>query len=237
MGRTGIRRRLNGAALMQQSLCLHVGLMRSLWRLKDAKVGAPAFADDASHKAAWMPYHAKQPCGAGALGRMLVLGVRAPANLAQVGKGIVRLVAINVVNLLRRPFASHVQPSKTVRHSSMTIKHDGHIAIRLHRPGRHSSFFPSFGLQVSELPSFWAVMRKLAQTVLCDHVAPHQSGKPSKDAASGDESPVPRRVSCRTILPAVVANPRDCGKIKPLRKMRPAASNEKLRCLWDYLAR
>jgi hypothetical protein len=69
---------------------------------------------------------------------------------------------------------------------------------------------------VGELSGFWAVMRKLAQAVLCDHVAPHQSGKPSKVAASGDESPVPRRVSCHAILQAVFAKSSDCGTIKAL---------------------
>ena len=190
--------------------------MRGLWRLKDAKIGAPAFADDASHKPTWMPYHAKQPSRAGALGRVLVLGVRAPADLAQVGKGIVGLVAINVVNLLRRPFACHVQKRELVCHATEAVKHDVDIAIAAKRSGRHSSFFPSFGLQVSELPCFWAVMRKLAQAVLSDHIAPYQSGKPSKVAASGDESPVPRRVSCQAILQAVFAKSSDCGKIRPL---------------------
>lgn len=190
--------------------------MRGLWRLKDAKIGAPAFADDASHKPTWMPYHAKQPSRAGALGRVLVLGVRAPADLAQVGKGIVGLVAINVVNLLRRPFACHVQKRELVRHRTVSVKHDVNVAIAANRPGRHPGFFPSFGLQVSELPGFLAVMRKLAQAVLCDHVAPHQSGKPSKVAASGDESPVPRRVSCHAILQAMFAKSSDCGTIKAL---------------------
>jgi hypothetical protein len=44
------------------------------------------------------------------------------------------------------------------------------------------------------------VGKKLAQSFLCNHVAPHRSGKSSKDTASGDESPVPRRVSCQSIL-------------------------------------
>lgn len=54
------------------------------------------------------------------------------------------------------------------------------------------------------------------QSRLSNHVAPHQSGKPSKVAASGDESPVPRRVSCQTILQAVFAKSSICGKINPL---------------------
>lgn len=216
MGRTGIRSRLNGATMMQSSFCLNVGLMRSLWRLKDAKIGALAFANDASNKPTWMPYHAKQSSRACALGSVLVFGIRSPADLAQVGKNIVCLVAVYVVNLLSRPFASHVQKRKLVCHATKSIKHDVNVAIAAKRSGRHSGFFPSFGLQVSELPSFWAVMRKLAQAVLCDHVAPHQSGKPSKVAASGDESPVPRRVSCHAILQAVFAKSSDCGTIKAL---------------------
>jgi hypothetical protein len=200
--------------------------MRSLWRLKDAKIGALAFANDASNKPTWMPYHAKQSSRACALGRVLVFGVRSPADLAQILKTIIRFVAVNVVNLLRRPFAIHVQPCKLVRHATVSVKHDVNVAIASNRPGRHPGSFPSFGLQVSELPGFWAVVRKLAQACVCNHVAPHQSGKPSKVAASGDESPVPRQVSCMTILRAHVAKSSKCGKIEPLRKMLPAASNE-----------
>lgn len=211
---------------MQSSFCLNVGFMRSLWRLKDAQISALAFANDASNKPTWIPYYAKHPGCAGALGRAFVLGVSSPADLAQVGKGIVGLVSVYVVDLLRRTFSSHVQKRELVCHAAEAVKHDVNVSISSQRPGRHTCFFPSFGLQVSELPGFWAVMRKLAQACVCNHVAPHQSGKPSKVAASGDESPVPRQVSCMTILRAHVAKSSKCGKIKPLRKMLPAASNE-----------
>jgi hypothetical protein len=190
--------------------------MRSLWRFKDSKIRALALTDDASNKPAWMPYHAKQSSRAGALGRVLVLGVRSPADLAQVGKGIVGLVAVYVVNLLRRPFASDVQKRKLVCHASEAVKHDVDVSIATQRPSRHPSLLAPVGLQVCELARRRAIMRKLAQSVLCDHVAPHQSGKPSKVAASGDESPVPRRVSCQSILQAMFAKASICGKIKPL---------------------
>jgi hypothetical protein len=163
-----------------------------------------------------MPYHAKHSSRAAALGRVLVFGVRSPADLAQVAKGIVGLVAVNVVNLLRRPFASDVQKCKLVCHASETVKHNVDVSIAAQRSSRHPSLLASVGLQVCELARLWAVMRKLAQAVLCDHVAPHQSGKPSKVAASGDESPVPRRVSCHAILQAVFAKSSDCGTIKAL---------------------
>lgn len=190
--------------------------MRILWRLKDAKMRALACVDDLGHKLVAVPHYAKQASRAGAFGGALVFGVGTPADLAQVGKGIVGLVAVHVVNLLRRPFAGHVQPCELVCHRPVAIEHGVDVSIAAQRPGRHPGFFPSFGLQVSELPSFWAVMRKLAQAVLCDHVAPHQSGRPSKVAANGDESPVPRRVSCLTILQAVFAKSSICGKINPL---------------------
>lgn len=190
--------------------------MRRLWRLKDAKMRALACVNDLGHKLVAVPHNAKQASRAGAFGNALVFGVGTPADLAQVGKGIVCLVAVYVVNFLRRPFASDVQPCELMRHRPVAIEHGVDVAIAAQRSGRHPGLFSSLGLQVSELAGLLAVMRKLAQALLSDHVAPHQSGKPSKDAASGDESPVPRRVSCLDILPAVVANPIDCGKIKVL---------------------
>lgn len=227
VGRTRARR-LNGATLMQSSLCLNVGFMCSFWRLKDAKIRALAFADDTSHKSAWMPYHTKQSSRAGALGRVLVLGVRSPTDLAQIGKDIVGFVAVHVVNLLRRPFASHVQKRKLVCHATEAVKHDINVTIASQRTDRHSGFFPSFGLQVSELPSFWTVMRKFAQTGLCNHVAPHQSGLPSKVAASGDESPVPRQVSCKTILQDTFAKSIICGKIVSTEPFEPPVAHKPL---------
>jgi hypothetical protein len=210
---------------MQSSFCLNVGFMRSFWRLKDAKIGTLAIANDAGNKPTRMPDHTKQSSRASTFGHALVFGVRSPTDLAQVGKDIVGFIAVNVVNFLRWPFASRVQPYKLVRHSTEAVKHDIDVPIGTKRSGRHSSFFPSFGLQVSKLPGFGAVMRKLAQAFLCDHVAPHQSGKSSKDAASGDESPVPRQVSCIAILRSGVAKSSNCVKIEPLRKLLPAASN------------
>ena len=215
MGRTRARR-LNGATLMQSSLCHNVGFMRSFWRLKDAEICAHAFVDNLSHKTTGMPYHAKQSSRAGALGRALVFGVHTPTDLAQVRKGIVGLIAVYVVNLLSRPFSSNVQKSELVRHRTKTVKHDINVAISSHRTGRHTEFFASLRLQVSKLTGFWAVVRKFAQSLLSNHVAPNQSGKPSKVAASGDESPVPRQVSCITILRAYVAKSSKCEKIKPL---------------------
>jgi hypothetical protein len=201
---------------MQLSLCLNVGLMRSLWRFKDAKIRALALTDDTSNKPAWMPYYAKQSSRARALGRVLVFGIRSPADLAQVGKGIVGLVAVYVVNLLRRPYASHIQKSKLVRHRTKATKHDVNISIASQRPGKHPSLLASVRMKVCEFTGLWAVMRKLAQALLSDHVAPHRSGKSSEIAASGDESPVPRRVSCHAILQVVFAKSSDCGTIKAL---------------------
>lgn len=226
MGRTGIRSRLNGATLMQSSFCLHVGFMCSFWCLIDAEICAHAFVTNLSHKTTGMPYHAKQSSRAVSLGRALVLGVCSPADLPQIGKSIVSFVAVNVVNFLCRPVSGYVQKRKPVRQRTEAVKHDVNVAIVSQRTGRHPRFFASFGLQVSELTSFWAVMRKFAQLLLSNHVAPYQSGKPSKVAASGDESPVPRQVSCLTILRAHVAKSSKCAKIKPLRKLLPAASNE-----------
>ena len=193
-------RRLNGATLMQLSLCLHIGFMRSFWRLKDAKIRAPAFVDNLSHKLTFVSYYAKQSSCAGALGRAFVLSVYAPTDLAQVRKCIVGLVSVSVVNLLRRPFTGYVQQRKLVRHCAESVEHDVNVPIASQRPGRRPGFLAPLRLKVGKFSSFWAVMRKLAQSLLSDHVAPHRSGKPSKVAASGDESPVPRRVSCQPIL-------------------------------------
>jgi len=202
---------------MQLALCFDVGRMSILGSFKNSEVCSFAAVRDRGYKPVIaMLDDAKQPGRACALGLPLVLGVGLPAYLAKICKGVVGFVAVDVVNLLRRPFAGHVQPCKAVSHGASAVKHDVDVSILTQRPSRHASLFASVVLQVCELTSFLAVMCKLAQSVLCDHVAPHQSGKSSKDAASGDESPVPRRVSCRSILPCLLAKASKCVKIEAL---------------------
>lgn len=217
MGRKRIRRRLNGAARMQSSLCFKIRCMSKLRRVKQSKVGIftariadprlPTLSATADTKETAFVIQSRLA---------LILLIDACRYLSQVGKTVVRPASIDVVDLIFRPFSVDVQPSKAMVQITSTVNLCLQVPVTVRASCHRSSTCSASGRKPSENASLRIVGKKLAQALLSDHVAPHQSGKPSKDAASGDESPVPRRVSCRTILPAVVANPRDCGKIKAL---------------------
>lgn len=233
MGRKRIRRRLNGATRMKSSLCFQVSGMSKLRRVKQPKIGVfatrmtdpslPAFPAAAHAKQSAFVVHASNP---------MILLIDTCRHDSQVRKSIVSSLPVDVVDLSDRPFAVDVQPSKAMIQIASAVNLRLQVPIAISASGNSSSPCGSSGEKPLKDTSIWIVGKQLAQALLSDHVAPHQSGKPSKDAASGDESPVPRRVSCRSILWTGFAKASICVKIKPLRKMRPAASNEKLRCLY-----
>ena len=217
LGRKRIRRRLNGATRMKSSLCLQISGMSKLRRVKQSKIGVFATRmTDPCLPAFPAATHAKQSAFVVNASNSMILLIDACRYDSQVRKSIVSSLPVDVVYLSDRPFAVDVQPSKAMVQIASTVNLCLQVPVAVRTSSHRPSTCSTSGSKPSENASLRIVGKQLAQAVLCDHVAPHQSGKPSKDAASGDESPVPRRVSCRTILPAVVANPRDCGKIKAL---------------------
>lgn len=217
MGRKRIRRRLNGATRMKSSLCFQVSGMSKLRRVKQSKIGVfatrptdpclPAFSAAAHAKQSAFVVHASNP---------LILLIDACRYDSQVCKSIVSSLPVDVVDLSDRPFSVDVQPSKAMVQIASAVNLRLQVPIAIGASGNSSSSCSSSGENPLKNTSIGIVGKKPAQAILIDHVAPHQSGKPSKDAASGDEPPVPRRVSCRTILQAVFAKSSKCGKIKPL---------------------
>ena len=217
MGRKRIRRRLNGAARMKSSLCFKVRCMSKLRRVEQPKIGVfaswiadsclPAFAYSSNAKKSRFVVQSRLA---------LILLIHACRHLSKVCKTIVRSASIDVIDLLVRPFAMDVQPRQPMIQMGSAINLGLQISIPVSTSGSSSSTRSTPRNKPLENTSLLVVAKKLAQSVLCDHVAPHQSGKPSKDAASGDESPVPRRVSCQTILPTMFAKSSDCGTISLL---------------------
>ena len=61
-----------------------------------------------------------------ALAVLCVLGV---CRLAQIGNTVVRSVAVNVVKLMRRPFAMNVQPRQSMRGVQYVIKPNADVSV------------------------------------------------------------------------------------------------------------
>jgi len=200
---------------MQSALRFNVNLMCFLGRLKPSeKLG---FSIDAypSLPKPTISLNAKESRLVVAPRFNFILNIHGLSDIAQVTNPIVGFVPVNVVNVYVRPLAVNIKPNEAMHKGSMTINHQLQIT-----PGGVSGNLTGSDSAFVDAPShnsgFRIVGKKLVEPRLCKHVAPHQSGKPSKVAASGDESPVPRRVSCQTILQAMFAKSRICGKIKPL---------------------
>ena len=217
MGRKRIRRRLNGATRMQSSLCFKIRLMSKLRRVKQSQVGIfTARMADPRLPTLSATADTKEPAFVVQSRLALVLLIDACRYLSQVGKTVISPASIDVGNLLVRPFSMGVQPRQPMIQIDAPTNFGLQITVAVSASGNRFSSRSTSGDKPLENASMLVVGKKLAQSFLCNHVAPHQSGNPSKDAASGDESPVPRRVSCQSILQAMFAKASICGKIKPL---------------------
>lgn len=217
MGRKRIRKRLNGATRMKSSFCFQVSGMSKFRRVKQPKIGVfatrmadpclPSFTAAAHTKQSAFVVYASNP---------MILLIDACRHDSQVRKSIVSSLPVDMVYLSSRPFAVDVQPRKAMIQIASAVNLRLQVPIAISASGNSSSPCSPSGEKPLKNTRIGIVGKQLAQAVLCDHVAPHQSGKPSKVAASGDESPVPRRVSCHAILQAVFAKSSDCEKIKAL---------------------
>ena len=129
-----------------------------------------------------------------------ILNVHGLSDVAQITKPIIGSVSINVVNVFVRPLAVNVKPNKAMHNSWMAINHQlqvtsGEISSNLTGSDRAFVDAPSHnsGLRI--------VGKKLVESRLCKHVAPHQSEKhPESCSKRWMKPPVPRRVSCQSIL-------------------------------------
>jgi hypothetical protein len=150
------------------------------------------------------------------LGLPKILQVDSSCYSTQIIDGIILPIAVDMVGVMFGESSMNIKPSKSVGKIPFVINADLKVAV-FSNPASNLPSQSGTGFNTANKNACIRVVRKqLMQSSLCNHVAPHQSGKSSKVAASGDESPVPRRVSCMTILHQHVAFLWKCGTIKPL---------------------
>lgn len=111
-----------------QTLQLQVSLMRQFWRVE------AAFAEPfAIHHDLYAPFTLMcgnaQKSGVVGFSRLAhVLKIAKPRNLAQVGKRVVLLVSVFVVNVMRRILTNHVKPCKPMGESFFVVDGDSPVA-------------------------------------------------------------------------------------------------------------
>jgi len=150
---------------MMLALRFEVGIMRCLWVVKAAEV--LEFAIDANM---CLPFCLK-PAHARIARRIVsllssVLDVLRISCFAQISKPIVGALAIDVVDLIGRPFTSHVQPREPVNSVADAVEIASYVACRFIEPAsdRPGWFSTTTCLKAREHPSFWIVVKQLTQT-------------------------------------------------------------------------
>ena len=129
-----------------------------------------------------------------------VLNVHGLRNIAQVGKLIVRSVSVYMVNVSIRPFAINVKPNKSMNESHVTINHQLQVSASWISCNL-ASFHMTFVDAARHDASLRIVGKKLVESRLCKLFSPHQSERhPESCSKRWMKPPVPRRVSCQSIL-------------------------------------
>ena len=184
---------------MRSAFCFNVNSMSLFWSIKppkefsfpiDAYFGFPSTSTRFDAKESTLVVCPRLP---------FVLYIDGLRNVAQVVNLVVRSVAVNMINVPVWPLAMNVEPNKSMSERCVAVNHKLKVATRWIASNLTCNGLP-FGNFPAKDSSLWVVGKQLVKPCLSDHAAPYQSGKPSKNAASGDESPVPRRVSCGSIL-------------------------------------
>lgn len=83
--------------------------------------------------------NAEKPNFVGFSGFAHILKVSEPRHLAQVAKTIVALIAVYVVNMLRRPFTSHISPRETMRELLAVMNGYRPVTRRMFGPRRFAN--------------------------------------------------------------------------------------------------
>jgi hypothetical protein len=84
-------------------------------------------------------------------------------NIAQIGKAIVCHVSVAMVNIMFRPFSSHVQPREPMRFVGVIVDVHKDSAVISHVSGNASSAHTSCGAQACKNSGIRIVVQQLAQ--------------------------------------------------------------------------
>lgn len=111
-----------------------------------------------------VPANTEKPDFVGFSGFAHVLKVAEPRHLAQIAETVVALIAVYMVNMLRRPFASYISPRKAMRELLSVIDSYSPVARRLRRSGWPPYKIRSlFMLNPCKKPRIGVVMERRAQ--------------------------------------------------------------------------
>ena len=157
---------------MMQTLCFQIGLMRFLGRVKPTNqcVDTVCANPRAPSLAAFEFGNAQKPSRfVSGVRTFLVLNVARSRNITKIAKCVIARVAVNVVNIIIRPCAGHVKPSKPT--SAVTSFIDPHNCVSFgfgvpsNRP--RNNFAARFYAPGKDT-CFGIVVQQCTQLVKCD---------------------------------------------------------------------
>ena len=157
---------------MMQPFCFQIGLVRFFRRVKPAyKLVNTVGANSCSPSFATFRFrHPQKPRRLIARVRsLLVLNIARCRNVTKIAKRIVAGVAVNVVNITRRPFAGNVKPCESIGSIAPFINANNCVSFRLGIPGNRprNNFTACFNAP-SETPCFGIVVQQCTQLVKCE---------------------------------------------------------------------
>lgn len=111
-----------------QTLQLQIPFMRSLWRSKSAFADATPAHHYLHEPFTLMRAHTQKAGLIGFSRAAHVLQIAETVNFAQICKTVVLFVAVNMINVLRRPLPGHIQPRQTMSQPFLVVDSNRPIA-------------------------------------------------------------------------------------------------------------
>ena len=143
-----------------QTLKLQVSLMRLLGRVKAAFSDAFAIYHDLRPPFSLMGADTKKTYFVNFGGRSHVLQITKSGHLSQIGKRVVQLVSVNVVNMTVRHVASYIKPSQSMCQSFDIVNGNRNVPLAVDRA---RSFSDKIGAAMVFAPSKNAGLRVVIQ--------------------------------------------------------------------------
>ena len=142
------------------SLKLQIFLMRFFRRIKTAYAYTFAINHNLRSPFTLMSANAQQANFVGFGCGSNILQIAKPSNLSQIAKTIVCFIAVNVVYMINRHFASYIKPRQSMRQSFNIVNGNTDVASAMNRS---SNFSDKVGTPVMFAPNKNAGLRVITQ--------------------------------------------------------------------------
>lgn len=101
----------------------------------------------------------------------LILQIDALSGFSKVAKSVVGFIAVDMVNVFFRPFASHVEPNDTMKVVTASVYNDSQVSVFVDRSANRSGFPAVTASAPRKYASFRIVLKQFAQAFKSKHLA------------------------------------------------------------------